>query len=219
MRYDLLPLILMLANVALSQESEAFVDLECPNQFQIQQDAALRLFRMIENEKYLGIIASSDYGVLDFYDSEEEKQWVNRLDSLYDNRGQCIGVVKLASDTEWFWERRNPFLPSTHIEIFSDEEELLATVEAEGDGKCFVFRDAENGNPLAIALWSWVPTGTFCLSWCLSLFDYYVQNWEVIVLDRSRLQERKIPNVFLVWALLKHSQKHFPDPNRIKYTR
>lgn len=107
------------------------------------------------------------------------------------------------------------FNPSPPVEIFSAKKELLAVLQAEGDGKCFVFRDGENKKPLAMALWSWVPTGASCLSW----FDYHVQNWEVMLVDRNRMQERGIPNIFLIWALMKHSQQHFPDPNKINYQK
>jgi hypothetical protein len=182
------------------------VDLECPNQFHIRQDPVSRFFRIHEDGKFLGAIVNSGYGRLDFYDADENKQWANLFDLLYDNTGDCIGSVKVASDAQWV-------KTSTRIEIFSKDEELLAMVQAEGDGKCFVFRDAETLKILAIALWSWVPIGK---NW-IPLFDNYVQDWSVIIVDRMRLQEKRISNVFLIWSLLKHSQKHFPSPDDLPF--
>ncbi len=188
-----------------SAEKAASVDLECPDHFHVTQDRALRAFRVAEEGKHLGTILSSDYGVFDFYNEQGEKLWVNRFDSLFDCAGTCIAHVRLESD--------GFFHSSTWVEILSANEELLVIVQAEGDGKCFVFRDGKNKKPLAVALWSWMPTGTYWPSWR----DYYVQNWEVMLIDGKRLDEKKIPAIFLIWALLKHSQKHFPNPDEIKY--
>jgi hypothetical protein len=196
----------------LCSECSGLADLTCPDEFHIQQDSSLRMYRVVEDTKCLCTILNSDYGVFDFYDPAEKRQWTNRFDSLYDDANNCIGLVKLASDTEGFWERKSWFQQSTAMEIFSGEKQLLLCVEAEGDGQCFVFRDAENNRPLAVALWSWIPTW----SW-FSVLGYHVQDWQVMIIDRERMQEKNIPNIFLVWALLKHSQKHHPSPDLVPY--
>lgn len=183
------------------------IDLNYPDHFEVAQDFALRAFHIRDGTICLGTILNSDYGVFDFYNSQREKCWINRFDVLYDPEEQILAWVKV--NTAGF------FNETSSIEIFSPRGEVLSILQPEGDGKCFVFRDAENNKPLAIALWSWKPTETSWFSW----FDYYVQNWEVIIVDRERLEEKNISTTFLIWGLLKHSQKHFPDPNQIKYQK
>jgi hypothetical protein len=120
--------------------------------------------------------------------------------------GNLIGQVKVISDTEWLGL-------STKIEIYSEKEELLASVEDEGGGKCFVFRDAKNNKPLALALWKWLPIGRnfFGLPYT------YIQDWTVFIVDRPKLEKQKIPMLFLVWALLKHTQKNLEGPRDLPY--
>ncbi len=202
--------------------SVAVCDEQGPDRFFIEQDEELRFFRVLENEHCIGSVLSSEYGVLDFYDDHGEKRFVNQHDALYDYRGRLVGLVKLASDTEWFWERKSIFQRSTHIDIFSGEEKLLATLDAEGDGSCFVLRDAVDDKPLAVALWSWRRNSQrlHFLSWIedyVQNWEVMLQNWEVLIVDRARFQEDKMLHVFLVWALMKHSQKYFPDPERVVY--
>lgn len=220
-----LSLFLLLMNFAVCDENAVSGDLECPTQFHVQQHPVTRMFRVFEDEQFLGAVVNSSYGVMDFYDDKKEKQWVNRFDELYDCLGNCVGKVKLASDTEKqeIWEKSlYPstwielffyYTPSTLIEIFSAQDELLATVEAESGKEGFVFRDVDK-KPLAVAFWKWVPKGTRGWLW---QGTYCVQDWEVIIVDHERLREKKIPNVFLIWALLKHSQKYFPKPACVPY--
>lgn len=188
-------------------DAQPFNDFCYPDQFEVVQDFALRVFHIRDGSTNLGTILNSDYGVFDFYNSKQERCYTNRFDALYDGEEDTIALVKVHS-TSFFG-------PIPSIEIFSAKGEPLSILQAEGDGKCFVFRDTDNNKPLAIALWSWIPTETSWFSW----FDYYVQHWEVIITDRNRLKEKGIPVTFLIWGLLKHSQKHFPDPNRIKYQK
>lgn len=188
-------------------------DLVCPNHFHIRQDPALRMFHIFDDQRVIGSIVSSNFGVLDFYDHKMEQKWVNHYDSLFDMSDNCIGSIKFTAATQWFWERKNLFHQSKEIAIFSSQAEFLATFDAEGEEKCFVFRDPENRKPLAIALWSWIPDG---IPW-FSSYDYKKQDWEVIIVDRSRIEEKKIPFIFLIWVLLKHSQRHFPNPDVVPY--
>lgn len=177
---------------------------EMPNEFSVRQDAEKRFFRVMDGERFIGAVVSSDYGQLDFYDSKREKRWMNLYDHLFEGE-KCLGWVKVASDEEWF-ER------SSLIEIFSGEGDLLAKVEAE-DGNCFIFRDAETKKALAVALWKWVPTSAF---WP-SFLNTYVQEWSVMIVDRSRLKEKNMPSGMLVWVLMKHTQKHLRGPNDLPY--
>ncbi len=177
-----------------------------PNQFTVRQDDKLRMFRVLDGEKPLGAVVSSDYGQLDFYDSERQKRWTNFFDHLYDKGLNCIASVKVASDDE-FYER------STLIQMFAADKKLLAKVQAEGGDNCFIFRDAETEKAFAIGLLKWLPTRT----WNLAFLDTYIQEWSVFVVDRPAMEAKGLSCGFLVWALLKHSQKHMPDPKRVPY--
>ena len=206
-----IPVLALLTSAVL--HCEEITDLACPNQFHIRQDPVLRMFHIFDDRTSLGAVLSSSFGQLDFYDHEMKKQWVNRNDSFFDSSERCIGSIKFRAETEWFWARKNLFRQSTEITIFSSGGELLATFDAEGEGTYFVFRDPENRKPLAIALWNWILAGKSIFSW----FDQSIQDWEVIVVDRPRMEEKKIPVIFLVWAILKQAQMHFPDPAIVKY--
>lgn len=184
-------------------------DFVCPDQFQVVQDFYTRSFHILKGGQPIGRIASTGFGRLDFYDSDEDLHWVNLLDELYDVNGSCIGKVDVTTLLEWY------FAGSGRIDIFSESQEHLATMQTEDSWNHFVFRDAQTLQPLAIADWNWIPTGTGFLA-CLG-FDRYVQEWTVTILDRKRLIERKIPDVFLVWTLLKHSQKHLPSPDDLHF--
>jgi hypothetical protein len=41
----------------------------------------------------------------------------------------------------------------------------------------------------------------------------------VYIIDRERLKEKKISSVYLIWALLKHSQTKLPNPADVKYEK
>lgn len=184
-------------------------DLACPDQFHVVQDCYTRSFRILKGGQSFGRITSSGFGRLDFYDSDGGLQWVNLMDDLYDIFGRSVGKVDVTTLLEWY------FVGSGRIDIFSESQEHLATMQTEGESNHFIFRDAQTLQPLAIADWNWIPTGTGFLA-CLGL-DCYVQEWSVVILDRKRLIERRIPDVFLVWALLKHSQKHLPSPDDLHF--
>lgn len=183
-------------------------DLECPDQFRIEQDAQLRMFRVLDNLDCVGFALNSDYGEIDFYNSRREKEWINLYDCLCDASGNCIGHITFEWRSKGLFQKSSPL-----IKLFSAEDELLAILEEGENGKSFVFRDPETGKALAAALWSWLPTGAYETP----VLKYYIQEWEVLIVDRHKLQQKKIPNIYLVWVLLKYSQLHFPDPNRILY--
>lgn len=198
--------LLIVQNNSLNADEEVdALDFECSNFFHIRQDDDLRLFHLFEDERSLGTVVSSGYGVLDFYDVYNEKMAVNKEGQLYDPLGQLLGSVQLDSDKKWIKR-------TDRMEIFSDKNELLATLDTEEEMKYFVFRDPANRKPFAIALW----TPKYPVQ-CFLGFCHRVQNWTVMIVDRPYLQEKKIPIVFLVWALLKHSQKHLQGPSDLKY--
>lgn len=173
---------------------------ELPNEFHIQQDHELRQFRLTAHDELLNIILNSKSHKFDFYDSQNQKQGCGQFHSLYQPSGQCMGYVKVKSDFQ--------FLPpySKLIEILSDEDELLASVQPEDDEKEFVFRDAETGDILATARWNCLVKKHRYFSW----LDQTVQDWTVTILHPERLQEKEISKELLVWALLKHSEKYLP---------
>ena len=175
-------------SIVLFKISTCFADIDCPNQFHIRQDSDLRVFHVFEGESYFGCVVNSDYGKLDFYDSKKEKKYVNIYDILYDDFGN-IGSVNFLSDFDWsYWITR-----PDRIEIFSKENTLLATLRAEGDNySSFVFRDAETNKALAIGIHSSLPTKTSYFN------EYFVQDWSVFIIDRQRLEEKKISSVYLI---------------------
>ena len=176
-----------------------------PDQFQIRQDDTLRMFQILNDKQFLGTVVNSDYGIFDFYNSKNEKEWVNQEDSLYDKFGCLVGSIQFAYYKEWFKR-------SNRIDIYSDKGELLAILDAEGGDNRFVFRDAKTQEPMAIALWNKARRSSL-----FSMAPYKLKDWTVTVVDPLMFQEKKMPLVFLVWVLLKHSQRHFPSPRRCPY--
>jgi len=197
---------LAIANDTSTSNPISLADIDCPNQFHIKQDPTLRVFHVFEDDNYFGCVVNSGYGELDFYDSKKEKKYGNIRDDLYDDFGR-IGSVKFLSDFDWYYWLTRP----ARIELFSKKNMLLATLRAEGDNYSFVFRDAETNKALAIAILNWIPTKNSYF------YEYYIQDWSVFIVDRERLEEKKILSVYLIWALLKHSQTKMPSPNDIKY--
>jgi hypothetical protein len=189
---------------------QAEQDLDCPDTFQIREDHKRRVFRILDGGKNLGVAINSNYGQFDFYDHEKELRWVNIRDSLHtlskDGRflGECIATVTVLSDLRTF--------KSNRIDLFSDQNKPLAYLDAEGDTRTYVFRDAETDQPLATAIWNWTRIGR----WSLSDWND-IQDWSVQIVDRTRLQEKKIPILFLVWTLLKHSQKYGASPREYPF--
>jgi hypothetical protein len=195
---------------ASQEEKEIFSSssFEQHSEFSIHQDPCMRVFYVKANDEVLGTVLSSDKGQFDFYDGERKKQWSNFYDSLFDGSGNRIGELVWEKDPEkqkWFWEREQViYKRMSYINIYTDDKnELLATFHPfyQGDRKLCVFSDGETKKPLAIAYWFWTTGG-----W----FSPQLQNWQIYIMDRPRLQKRNISDVFLIWVLLKHSQDHFP---------
>lgn len=178
--------------------SSSFSSVQYPDEFQIQQDSASSLFHIRANEKTEGFIVNKSYKGYEFYDLERKRQGIGRYDSLYENSGCCIGFVKVKSESQWFPPK------STLIEIFSNHDQLLATVESEEDKTCFIFRDPVTRDPLAIAHWSCIPY----YSWLVPFTGCRKQDWSVTILDALQLQEKEISQSLLIWALIKHSEKN-----------
>lgn len=172
---------------------------EFPEQFYIQQHPALRLFRIVSDDSLLGLAASTQKESFNFYDTQKQKCFVNRIKCLYAPTGRCIGHIRHKADKE--------FIPrSTFAEIRADDDTLLVVMDAEdAKGDRFIFRDAETLEPLAVANWNFEFPKNYYLSWISN-----TQNWSVTILNRKRLLEKEISMVHLSWALLKTSEKHFP---------
>jgi hypothetical protein len=203
---------------ASQEEKEIFSssDLEPHSEFSIHQDPHMRVFYVRANDEVLGTVLNSKWGQFDFYDGERKKRWTNSYDSLFDDFGHQIGELVWEKDPEmekWFWEReRFVYTRMSYINIYNgDKKELLATFHPfrEGNEALCVFSDGQTKQPLAIAYWFWTKSG-----W----FSPQLQNWQIYIVDRPRLQERNISDVFLIWVLLKHSQDHFSfGPNQYNY--
>ncbi len=208
------PLVLLLLSLRVQAH---VINWECPNEFQIRQEPSMRVFSILDNTQFLGAIVNSDYGQLDFYNSDKIKLGFNLLDCLYDSSNNLLGFIKWQVDPEtkkWFWQRKHLFFTrKTHIILFSNIGTPIVTLDEEGEGGSFVFRDYDTQKPLAIALWSSSLLGS-CF---IAKFDISVQNWDVIIVDRPLLEERQILPIFLTWSLLKHSQLRFPSPSDFPY--
>jgi hypothetical protein len=183
---------------------------ETENEIHLTHDAHRRLFHVSSEDRTLGTIVSSSYGVLDFYDAGKKLICVNVKDELFDLNGNNIGISWVKSDHEsvrW-WENRD-LCGSTKIVISRGEE--LFHIELEGSG--FVFRDADTQDLLAIALWDdqLVEKGY--------LYNTYTRDWRIITMDAQRLQEKDISNVYLIWALMKHIQKGLLSPEDRPYDK
>jgi hypothetical protein len=190
---------------------------EYPNEFQIRQEPSMRAFSVVEGTQFLGEIFNTSYGRFDFYDRNKTKICTNFEDALYDNANNLLSFIEWKKDAEaekWFWQRKCTlcFL-KTHMILFSSTNIPFLTLDEEGEGNSFVFRDCEMGMPIAVALWSWKLLGNSCIA----KFDDQVQNWDLIIVDRPFLEEKQISPLLLIWALLKHSQLRFPDPSAYPY--
>lgn len=177
-------------------------------EFSIHQDPCMRIFYIKNKDAVLGTVLSSGHGRFDFYDKEKKMQWFNLFDALFDNSGIKIGNLLWERDPEidkWFWNReRFLYRRMSYIKIYTgDHRELLATFHPyrQGNEALFVFCDGETKQLLAVAYWSWTHN-----EWLAP----QLQNWQVYIMDRPRLQERRISDIFLTWTLLKHSQNYFP---------
>ncbi len=221
------------ANTLFCEDTRYAHDFELPSFFQVKQDKIKRFFRIFYGRECLGKVVSSDYGVLDFYDQNNEKLWVNYLDTLFDVKKNHIAFMKLASDLiaqeareKWFWQKREITLPKSRITLYSSparyangdrmrpgKEKILVSFEQEGEGSdnFFVFREAESGLAIAQAVWrKWIPTRYHLLP--RNDPSDPVQEWDVTITNQALMQQKQITKVMLIWTLLKHSQKYLPGP-------
>ena len=218
MQKILLSLFICSSLFASQEEKEIFSssNLKPHNEFSIHQDPCMRVFHVRANGDVLGTVLSSEAGRFDFYNGEGKKQWSNSYNSLFDNSGSQIGELAWEKDPEtarWFWEKKRfSFTRMSYINIYtSDKKELLATFHpyCEGNKELCVFSDGQTKETLAVAYWFWTTAGWFYTP---------VQNWQIYIMDRPRLQEKNISDGFLIWVLLKHSQDHFPfGPDQYHY--
>ena len=190
---------------------------EFPDEFQVRQEPSMRAFSIAEGSQFLGEIFNSGYGRFDFYDQSKTKVYTNVEDALYDSDNQLLSFIEWKMDAEaekWFWQRKCTFCRlKTHMLLFSGDKVPLLTLDEEGEGSAFVFRECEEGRPIAVALLSWKLLGN---SW-IAQFDDQVQNWDLMIVDRRFVEENLLSPLILVWALLKHSQLFFPDPQLYPY--
>ena len=192
----------------------ALSDVEYPNEFYVIQDSKLgilgecqgvRVFRVMDKNHVLGSIFSSEYAVLDFYNSNNIQLCKIFHDSILDNEGFCVGTVKDISDEAevgWFEKVK------TNVEVYSETSLLVGTVKEEILQNCFFFRDAETNQTLAIAIWGRISTDKSYFSF----LNTYVQGWSIVIIDRAGFKEKGIPVLYLVGALMKHSQRNFENP-------
>lgn len=190
---------------------------EYPNELQIRQESSRRAFSILDGSQLVGEIFNSSYGRFDFYDGNRSKICTNLEDALYDDANNLLSFIEWKKDAEaekWFWQKKCIFCPlKTHMELFSAEKIPFLTLDEEGEGNSFVFRECKMGRPIAVALWSWKLLGNSFIA----QVDDQVQNWDLIIVDRLFLEENQIPQLVLVWALLKHSQLYFPEPQLYPY--
>jgi hypothetical protein len=182
-------------------------------EFRIHQEASRRTFTVSQEGRFLGAVLSSDYGRLDFYDADHKRIHVNHEDVLFDDTDKRIGLIRWEKDEEskkWFWQRKCMLYRfKTHLIFYEDADTPVFTLDEEGAGHSFVFREYETKKPLAVALWSWSLLGNSSIA----AFDDHVQDWNVILVNSPLMEEKNISFVSLIWTLLKHSQLHFPSPS------
>ena len=188
-------------------------DISCPDHFYVTQDPKLRIFHVHDGERSLGTVVSSGYSVLDFYDAENQKQWINKKDVLFDLSGKRIGIVQ-----EYPNGREKFFSLAIYDALRENTLAVLYEEERQDElGKgLFVFRDSDTNEPLAYARWTWTPP----IKWyhhCILVHEIDHQNWAVTIVNRPRLQEKNISNLFLIWALLKRTQGKMRGPIDLKY--
>lgn len=166
--------------------------IDYPDQFIIRQDPLKRGFQVFDEGTLLATIVFSAYGVMECYDTEGEKIWLNENNFFYTRSGRDFSVHVLSDDMLGVGETYS--FSSTKIEIYAPGRVLLAIFQAtDEERRHFVFLDAETGETLAMAKWYGQIQN--------SMRD---QEWRVAV------QEKKIPIDVLIWTLLKHSQKFLP---------
>lgn len=179
-----------------------------PDEFQVSQDRALRMFHIKSSQGYLGNVISTSWGILEFYNEEGNKEYVNQDDLLFDQAGIGIGLI----DFECYQFKRLEFLykNSNRIALYTDTNEVAAVLDSEifekGYAK-FYFRDPETQKLLVTANWILARD---CQNDSADEF-YKLQDWKIEIVDREGLIDHHITPVHLVWTLLKHSQRHLPS--------
>lgn len=164
------------------------------NQIDVQKHPTDRSFGVFYNQELRYLVASSGYGLLDFYDPNYTKVSTNDHDTLWDAAGNRTGGVRLAVD----YSR----LPSC-MELSSGKDLLLATVDENQEKVTLVFREAMTRRLLAVG--HLARPGI---------------NWRVTVIDQDALDQKQITPMLLAWVVLKYSQHyHFPNPDVVKYVK
>lgn len=204
----------MFALIGVCNTLLALSDLPCPSTFQVTLERDRRLLHIESDQGNLGTVVSSGYGILDFYDSENQRVCRNVEDELFDRNGDWLSSVLIASDLDnsfWVWGRSDQdAYGEARITILSETGERLCYMDQENTGE-IVFFDAETDMPLAavhrVRVKSIIP-----------FLSRATNKWHFTITNAVRLQERGIPNIYLIWALTKHIQKSvFPGPKDLPY--
>lgn len=154
----------------------------------IQEHPKLRQFE-ISSEGFLqSTVYKRELGKLDFHDQNNNLHLTSEENALYNSSNQCRGKVDVQSNHQNFVSKLC-YGSSTKIKILSGGNTFVATMQAEGDTKTFVFRD--NAQKI-VALALWTPS-----------IESSPQRWEFTLLSK---QHQIYRDLFLL-ALLTHSQK------------
>ncbi len=175
-----------------------------PNTVTIHEHPKLRQFDIYEGKVLQNRVLNKDWGKLDFCDPQDQLQFINEENTLYNSTRTPLGRVNVESDDQSLLDKLSHGL-SSKITIYSGAT-TVATLKAEGDSTTFVFRDGSK----IIAIAVWTPRQEKTLSHASSQ-----QRWEFALLSRDHVQHQQL---FLM-ALLKHSQKHMKSPNVRPYIK
>lgn len=165
------------------------------NQMDIQQHPTDRSFGIFYNTSLCYLVANSQYGQLDFYNTQDVKISINDYDVLFDPNHNRIGRIKLAVDY--------PRLESS-MKLYSGQDVPLAKVEDNKDRATLIFRDAMTHQLLAISNLS--KSGRL--------------NWTITILDQKALDQKQMTPLLLAWTVLKYSQHYyFKNPVDLHYVK
>lgn len=173
-----------------------------PYHFKIDENPKQRLFE-VEN----GAIVSSDEAVLDFY-ADRKKTFINRHDDLLDS-SEVIARVKQVlyvphTTKDWDFNYQYELFEGDWIapSFFVKKNEADSPKFSE---ESFLARDARTNKIVAIVEWN--QDKSKLQHWSVTLADpsYWSDN-----LSKYQVFEQKGSKLdFLIWVLLKHSQKKF----------
>lgn len=164
------------------------------NQIDVQQHPTDRSFGIFYNGELLYLAANSEYGQIDFYNSELMKVSTNNHDSLWNSDDNRIGGIKLGVDYTRL---------QSSMELYTGHDLLLAKVEENKEKVSLVFRHTTSNQILAVGNLS--KPGI---------------NWKITLIDQGALNRNQITPLLLAWTILKYSQHyHFLNPADHQYVK